>query len=510
MHEAEALPNDGDARARLARRRLRLAAFAAHGVGALVVALILIGFFFDDEEVRDLLHVDVGLLLMGSYVLLATMLAWFWEGRHNRSLWLWLAGDDDPGPREREAALGAPLRSTVPGALVWAGGALVLGAVETFEHSLHRGFDVALTVALGGLTTSAMTFLLAERVLRPVVARALAASSLEAPLTPGVTARLVAVWGLATGVPVLGLVMVGAFAVLADEYDRGELAAAAVVLGTVALVAGLLGTALAAGSLGHSLAGVRQALGRVRGGDFDARVTVDDGSELGLVQAGFNEMAAGLAERERMRDIFGRHVGEEVARAALSSGASLGGEVRDVAALFVDIEGSTELAATRPPQEVVDLLNRFFAVVVDAVEAHGGWVDKFEGDAALCVFGAPATQPDFADRALAAARAMRDRLSGDVPELDAGIGVSAGPAVAGNVGAERRYEYTVIGDPVNEAARLCELAKDRDGGVVAAERLVARAGSEEAGRWTLVGSEVLRGRLEPTRLAVPAGAVGGR
>ena len=504
MHEGEGLPSDGFSLVRLLKRRLRRAVFTAHALGALVVALILIGFFFDEEEVRELLHVDIGLLVMGAYLVAATALAWAWDARQSAELWSWLASERDPGPRERGLALRAPLRSTLPGALDWAGGALVLGGVEFVEHSLHRGFEVGLTVLLGGLTTSALMFLMAERVLRPVLARALRANPLEAPLTPGVTARLVTVWALATGVPVLGLVMVGTFAVAANEYDRGELAAATIVLGAVALCAGLMGTTLAAGSLGHSLAGVRQALGRVRGGDFEARVSVDDGSEVGLVQAGFNEMAAGLAERERMRDLFGRHVGEEVARAALDSGATLGGEVRDVAALFVDIEGSTELAASRPPQEVVELLNRFFAVVVDAVEAHGGWVDKFEGDAALCVFGAPAAQPDFADRALAAARAMRERLSGDVPELAAGIGVSAGPVVAGNVGSERRYEYTVIGDPVNEAARLCELAKDQDGGVVASERLLGRAGREEAARWSIVGSEVLRGRREATGLAVPA------
>lgn len=510
VHEAEALPSDGVALARRLRRRLRRAALTAHGLGAVVVALILIGFFFEREEVRELLHVDLGLLATATYLVAAGTLAWAWDARRSRGLWDWLAGEREPGPRERDLALRQPLRTTLPGACVWAGAALVLGVVEWIEHSAHRGFDVALTVVLGGLTTSAIMFLLAERALRPALVRALTASPPEAPLTPGVAARLMAVWGLATGVPVLGLVMLGVVALTLGEYDRGELAAATVALGAVALTAGLVGTWLVAGSLGHSLAGVRQALGRVRGGEFEARVRIDDGSEVGLVQAGFNEMAAGLAERERMRDLFGRHVGEEVARAALGSGATLGGEVRDVAALFVDIEGSTALAASRPPEEVVRLLNRFFAVVVDAVEAQGGWVDKFEGDAALCVFGAPVAQPDFADNALAAARTMRERLRDDVPELAAGIGVSAGPAVAGNVGAERRFEYTVIGDPVNEAARLCELAKDREGGVVASERLVRRAGREEASRWSLVDSEVLRGRPEATRLAVPATAAAPR
>ena len=105
------------------------------------------------------------------------------------------------------------------------------------------------------------------------------------------------------------------------------------------------------------------------------------------------------------------------------------------------------------------LLNAFFGVVVEVVEAHGGWINKFEGDAALCVFGAPARPPTTpAGGALAAARELRRRLRATCPSR-VGIGVSAGRAVAGNVGAEQRFEYTVIGDPVNEAARLTEFSK---------------------------------------------------
>src|SRR5206468_1783520 len=180
-------------------------------------------------------------------------------------------------------------------------------------------------------------------------------------------------------------------------------------------------------------------------------VPVDDDGELGLLQAGFNHMASGLRERERLRELFGGYVGEEVARRALESG-SLEGEERDVSVLFVDVVGSTALAERRPPVEVVALLNRFFDAVVRVVDDEDGWVDKFEGDAALCVFGAPMEQLDHAARALRAAIGLRNALR-SVEGLDAGIGVSSGIAVAGNVGSARRYEYTVIGDPVNEAAR---------------------------------------------------------
>jgi adenylate cyclase len=245
----------------------------------------------------------------------------------------------------------------------------------------------------------------------------------------------------------------------------------------------------------------------VQSGDQDVEVDVYDGSEIGLLQAGFNRMVSGLKEREELRDLFGRQVGEDVARQALERGITLGGEELEVAVLFIDLVGSTEIAHQRPPTEVVELLNDFFCVVVDVVDEHGGTVNKFIGDAALVVFGAPLPHDDAAGAALAAARTLRERLSDAVPHLDIGIGVSAGTAVAGNIGAQQRFEYTVIGDPVNEASRLTELAKQHDGRVLASHAALDRAGDDdERSRWDAVGEETLRGRAEPTRLAAPSAA----
>lgn len=128
--------------------------------------------------------------------------------------------------------------------------------------------------------------------------------------------------------------------------------------------------------------------------------------------------------------------------------------------------------------------------IVSAVSAEGGWVNKFEGDGALCVFGAPVDQPDHAARALRAARAIRDGMAR--LDLTVGVGVSSGPAVAGNVGAEQRYEYTVIGRPVHQAARACELAKQLPSHVLATEASVCGAGGE-ADAWRPAGSVELRG-----------------
>ena len=216
-------------------------------------------------------------------------------------------------------------------------------------------------------------------------------------------------------------------------------------------------------------------------------------------------MAAGLEERERLRDLFGRHVGRDVAEAAELRDPELGGIGTRVGVVFVDIIGSTEMASRTEAAEVVEVLNRFFRVVVDTVDEYDGVVDSFLGDAALVVFGAPRPMDDPATAALACARALSRRLPDSVPGCRAGIGASFGDVVAGYVGAADRFEYTVIGDAVNEASRLCELAKDQPGLVLASGAAVAAADRAEGGRWDAIGSEVVRGRTRPTELRVPSG-----
>jgi adenylate cyclase len=115
----------------------------------------------------------------------------------------------------------------------------------------------------------------------------------------------------------------------------------------------------------------------------------------------------------------------------------------------------------------------------------------------------PVTLDHPADEALATARAVAERLNAEIPECRAGIGVASGLVVAGNVGAKERFEYTVIGEPVNEAARLCELAKDSPGHLLASSDAVSNADETERAHWTLGDSVTLRGHDEPTRLALP-------
>jgi adenylate cyclase len=191
-------------------------------------------------------------------------------------------------------------------------------------------------------------------------------------------------------------------------------------------------------------------------------------------------------------------VGAEVARRALADEFALGGELREATTMFVDVIASTQLAQTRLPQDVVTQLNTFFDAVIRCVEAEGGFVNQFQGDGVLCIFGAPEDQPDHAARALRAARSLRKEIDTERPGgLDAAIGLSSGKVVAGNVGGINRYEYTVVGDSTNEASRLTERAKPMTSRTLASSTTVELSG-EEAENWEEVGTLPMRGRAEPS------------
>jgi adenylate cyclase len=412
----------------------------------------------------------------------------------------WLIEDRVPTPEERRRTLRFPLRQTMVEALLWLGAALIFVAINSFD-SPRLAFQTGLEIVLGGLVTCSITYLLAERIAQPAVARALESEVPDKPTGPAIGCRLLLTWAASSAVPLIAVALVA----LSDVHtSRQRVGIAVALVAGIGLLTGVATVAISARSLAEPLRGLRTALGRVEAGDLTAEVAVDDAGEVGVLQAGFNRMASGLRERERLRDLFGRHVGEDVARQALErDDVALGGETRDAAVLFVDVIGSTRLASTRDPAEVVARLNEFFAIVVDCVSLHGGWVNKFEGDAALCVFGAPTPHPDAAGSALASGRALRFRLDGELHGIEAAIGVSAGEVVAGNVGAAERFEYTVIGDPVNEAARLTELAKTTPGKLLASEAALERAGPVERERWKVGRTESLRGRTQPTRIAEP-------
>ena len=487
---------------RRVRLKLLAAMMAANLVGVAVV-LVFIVWVLPGRPITDSTRLAVVNATLGvAFLLLVVPLASLWGEAWMRRARRWLQEGRPPTDREVTAVLRLPMRLFVIHVVVWlfAAGlfALLNGLLDV--NLLAR---VIFTAVLGGLTTSGIVYLLAERITRPLAKAALSIHTVDRPRLPGVTTRTIFGWTIGTAVPLLGIFLAGLFALVDPSATRTQLAITMVSLAALALVLGGWVTFLGARTMSEPIRALRRGIRHIGEGDLDAHVEVSDGSILGLLQAGFNDMAAGLREREQLRDLYGRQVGEDVAREALERGAELGGQECEVAIVFVDIVGSTGIAASRAAEEVVEMLNRFFGVVVDEVHAHGGWVNKFQGDATLAVFGAPSPIEDPAGRALATARALGERLPAEVPDLPAGVGVAWGTAVAGNIGDERRFEFTVIGDPVNEASRLTELAKAERPRVLASADAVDAAGIDEAVRWVISGHADLRGRPRPTRLARP-------
>lgn len=478
-----------------------LAVAVANVIGAVAVFVLSVWALPTGDLEGEASPVVVNLALAAGYVLIIFPLGARWMLRRLLPGRQWLKDGRAPSEAEQRNLLRAPLQIMFVVGTGWMFAAIVFG-VYNLTYSFELGQRVGVTVAMGGLVTCACAYLLSERLLRPAAARALSARPLDQPALPGVTTRAMFAWAIGSAVPLIGIGLISLSALTEKDFTRSELAVAALGLAAGALIIGFFFVLLTARATADPIVSVRQALSAIERGELEEEVPVYDGTEVGLLQSGFNRMAEGLREREQLRELFGMHVGEEVAREALESGTGLGGETRDVAVLFVDIIGSTTIATERSADKVVQLLNEFFGMVVEVVERHGGWVNKFEGDAALAIFGAPDPLEDSAGAALAAGRELSLELGSERLEAQAGIGVSFGEAVAGNIGSSHRYEYTVIGDAVNEAARLTELAKTRPGKLLGSGAAFDAAREAEREHWSFDEEVTLRGRGEASRLYV--------
>jgi adenylate cyclase len=413
----------------------------------------------------------------------------------------WLVEDRPATPSEQRLVLSAPLRLAALQTALWLCAAAGFGVLNgTYSGSL--GVWVALIVALTGVTTAFCAYLLTERLLRPVAARALANAQPGGLAGGGVATRSLLAWAFGSGVPVLGLGIVGVFALAGQRVTPVQLGVAIVVLCGTALTVGLLAVGLAARATADPIDSVRRALGRVQKGDFDVHVPVYDGTQVGQLQLGFNQMVQGLAERERIREAFGTYVDPEVADHILREGTSLSGEDVEVTIMFIDVRSFTAFAESHPAREVVATLNELFGRIVPIIHKHGGRVDKFIGDGLLAVFGAPRRQPDHADRALAAAVEIARATAGAGGAgggLSIGVGLNSGSVVAGNVGAPGRVEFSVIGDPVNVAARVEAATRETGDTILVAER-TRELLREERVKLVPRTDVTLKGKSEPVKL----------
>lgn len=397
---------------------------------------------------------------------------------------------------EREIRAGEPAANLPPRRQMWAATYPLALALISLGIWLLAGFFFAqggLTVVstsaeiflrtfigisiVGGLTTAALVFLLADALWRDHLPRFFPDGSFLRLDVPRISARmrLVATFLLTGFVPLVILAVSARNGILVsmgsgvDPYevlDRLQLTVLFIV--GVALVSNLFLSWLTARSLLRPLSTLTQAMDQVAQGDLSPRVPVQSNDELGQLSYHFNRTLEALAQSQRMRDLFGRYVSREVAERVIAEGASLGGETVAATALFADIRDFTTLSERLPPQQVVDILNRYYTRMVDVIVNAGGMVNKFGGDSLLAIFGVPIRQPDHALRAVHAAWEMTRALAAfnaeqaalGLPQLTIGIGISSGEMVAGNIGGQARLEYTVIGDPVNLASRLQSLTKE--------------------------------------------------
>jgi adenylate cyclase len=253
--------------------------------------------------------------------------------------------------------------------------------------------------------------------------------------------------------------------------------------------------------MGSALGRVSHAMSRLEQQEYVKVDVVKTGDELEDLATGFNAMVEGLQERDKLRTTMGKYMTAEVLDHVMAGQVELGGKTLELTILFCDLRDFTTFSEKRTAQEIVEVLNEYFTVMVDIIMEEGGVVDKYIGDNIMAVFGAPVTRHDDAVRAVRAAYRMRGALAKlneklvarGVPALRFGIGLHTGEVVAGNIGSAKRMEYTVIGDAVNLASRLESKTKELATDILISEATHAAAGTildaETAGEVHVKGRE---------------------
>ncbi|MBL7714625.1 MAG: HAMP domain-containing protein [Bdellovibrionales bacterium] len=221
-------------------------------------------------------------------------------------------------------------------------------------------------------------------------------------------------------------------------------------------------------SLTTPLVRLVDATAKISRGEYDVTLKKGANDEIGDLTVSFNEMATGLAEREKIKNAFSKFHSKDVADKILSGELNLVGERKRVTIFFSDIRSFTTLSEKLQPEQVVELVNAYMTRMVRIIFAHGGVVDKYVGDAIMAVYGTPVVYGNDSLRAVAAAIRMRaemvrfnaDQMSKGKPAIAIGMGMNTGDVVAGNIGSPERMEYTILGDAVNLTSRMESLTKE--------------------------------------------------
>ena len=235
-----------------------------------------------------------------------------------------------------------------------------------------------------------------------------------------------------------------------------------------AILLGIAGAFLLAIFISGPVKKIVSAMLKVTEGDLNQYVEVKSKDEIGLIATTFNYMVEGLKEKERIRNTFNKFISEEIAREVLENedALKLGGDYKEVTMLFADIRGFTTLSEKLEPHEVVHLLNEYLSEMTEIIIKNKGVIDKYVGDEIMAIFGAPIKHENDPELAVKSGVEMLKRIDElnekrkqeGKQEINMGIGINTGRVIAGNMGSEKRMDYTVIGDNVNVAERICGIA----------------------------------------------------
>lgn len=251
-------------------------------------------------------------------------------------------------------------------------------------------------------------------------------------------------------------------------------------------------------------------IGQVSKGNFDVSASSQVNSifkdEVGELASAFDEMTEGLKERDKVKNLFSKFHGSSVTDDLLQGEVVLGGQRKDVVVFFSDIRGFTAFSEKRPPEEVVEMLNEYFGVMVGIINKHNGVVDKFIGDAIMAVWGTPKGDPGDARNAVMACLDMRkgleemnnNRIERGLPPIMIGMGLHAGPAISGTIGSDERMEYTVIGNTVNTASRIEASTKAFGSDLLITDDVIALAPEQFVTEYA--GAAEVKGRSEALKM----------
>ncbi|HRI06799.1 MAG TPA: adenylate/guanylate cyclase domain-containing protein [Nannocystaceae bacterium] len=446
------------------------------------------------------------LIVLGVAVLASIGASYRFHGKATDRLALWLkrpSEDVDLGAwyQALNYPIGLSLTVGVAALVVSAVVAVITGV---YAGSLTLGLHIAVGGALAAVLDAIFAWLFTDHGMRPIL-QAIAARN---PLLPVSGPQIVSLGlGAKMAIVIIGVSVVGAVVVGTLAYRGAEEAVAhgnvdglaLQILGVTlaGLAVSLSGCLLVARHVTGPLEDLTQMLEELIPERYSSRALPIDSDEAGQLMAAVNHMLGGLEEREFIKDAFSRYVTRQVSEVVLQGGLNLGGELLDVTILMADIRDFTPMTEKLPPRQLVRLLNRYFTEMVEECLEHGGLIDKFIGDAIMVVFGAPVRLPPevSALRAARAALGMKRRLAAlnaqllaeGLPVLRVGTGIHTGEAIAGNIGAPQRLDYTVIGDSVNLAARIESATKD-----VGFDLLISEATRQILGDWVQVGEVVER------------------